>query len=73
LQETSGIALEIATAVGQSSTEILRYADQHEVDLIAMGAHGRTGIALMLLGSTTDKVVRQARCPVIVVPAEKKA
>jgi nucleotide-binding universal stress UspA family protein len=73
VQESSGIALEIATAVGQSSTEILRYADQHEVDLIAMGAHGRTGIALMLLGSTTDKVVRQARCPVIVVPAEKKA
>lgn len=72
VQQTDGIALEIATAVGQSATEILRYADQHEVDLIAMGAHGRTGLALMLLGSTTDKVVRQARCPVMVVPADKK-
>lgn len=73
LQEAGDLPIDIATAVGQSSTEILRYAEQHDVDLIVMGAHGRTGLALMLLGSTTDKVVRQARCPVMVVPADKKS
>lgn len=71
-RQGSTVTVEVATAVGQSSSEILRYAEQHPVDLIAMGAHGRTGLALMLLGSTTDKVVRQACCPVMVVPAAKK-
>ncbi|MBI5607477.1 MAG: universal stress protein [Deltaproteobacteria bacterium] len=58
----------IATALGQSSSEIVRWAAEHKVDMIVMGAHGRSGLALLLLGSTTDKVVRQAHCPVLVVP-----
>lgn len=64
--------VEVATAIGQASTEIIRWAKEHPVDLIVMGAHGRTGLALLLLGSTTDKVVRQANCPVFVVPGPRK-
>lgn len=71
LRQDTNVTIEVVTAVGQGSTEILRYAELHPIDLIAMGAHGRTGLALMLLGSTTDKVVRQAKCPVMVVPASK--
>jgi nucleotide-binding universal stress UspA family protein len=76
LQEWAAIAASqdvtqttIATALGQSSSEIVRWAAEHKADLIVMGSHGRAGLALMLLGSTTDKVVRQAHCPVLVVPA----
>lgn len=63
--------VDVATAIGQASAEVVRWADSHGVDLIVMGAHGRTGIALFFLGSTTDKVVRQAHCPVFVVPGPR--
>ena len=36
-------------------------------DLIVMGSHGRTGIEKLLLGSVTQRVLQDARCPVLVV------
>jgi nucleotide-binding universal stress UspA family protein len=41
--------------------------DDHTIDLVVMGTHGRTGLAHALLGSVAEKVVRHARCPVLVV------
>lgn len=58
----------IVTAVryGQPANEILAYAKEHEIDLICMGASG-TGFSLeKLFGSTADRVLRQAPCPVLV-------
>jgi nucleotide-binding universal stress UspA family protein len=45
---------------------ILDIADEHGVDLIAMETHGRSGVAKLLLGSVTDKVVRASPVPVLV-------
>ncbi len=47
--------------------EILRIADKENVDAIVIGSTGKSLISEMLLGSTSEKVVREARCPVIVV------
>ncbi len=57
-----------ATACGQPAAEILRRADDTHADLIVMGAHGLSGLALFLMGSNTDRVVRHAKVPVLVVP-----
>lgn len=46
---------------------ILELAETGDVDLIALGTHGRGGVARALLGSVADKVVRGARCPVLLV------
>ncbi len=51
---------------------ICEYAAQHGVDLIVIGTHGRTGMSRLLLGSVAEKVVRHARCPVLVVPHGKR-
>jgi nucleotide-binding universal stress UspA family protein len=48
---------------------ILQYADSHDVDVIVMGTHGRRGMRDALLGSTTERVVRRARAPVLTVRA----
>ncbi len=56
-----------AVIVGNPFDAILRYADQHHVDLIVIGTHGRTGLAHVLLGSVTERVVRTAPCPVLTV------
>jgi nucleotide-binding universal stress UspA family protein len=52
-----------------AAEEILDYAEQENVSLIVMATHGRTGIKRWALGSTTDKVVRAAKCPVLIIRA----
>jgi nucleotide-binding universal stress UspA family protein len=56
-----------AMRLGRPTDEIVRYASEHEIDLIVMGTHGREGVARMLLGSVAEKVVRRAACPVLTV------
>jgi universal stress protein A len=52
---------------GTPSEEIVRFADEYDVDLIAMGTHGWTGFKHLIVGSTAENVVRSARCPVLTV------
>ena len=51
---------------------IVKYADENEVDLIALGTHGRRGLRRMLLGSVTEEVLRTAPCPVLVTRASEE-
>jgi nucleotide-binding universal stress UspA family protein len=52
---------------GKAHAEISKFARASEVDLIVMGTHGLSGLDRMLLGSTTERVVRIASCPVLTV------
>ncbi|WP_330631879.1 universal stress protein [Halocatena halophila] len=66
---SAGHELSVTTAIrqGYPATEIVAYADQHDVDCIVMGTHGRTGMRRYLLGSVTSSVVRRATRPVVTV------
>ena len=55
--------------MGRPFAEIIAYSRNNEIGLIVMGTHGRGAIAHMLLGSTTEKVVRKAPCAVMTVRA----
>jgi nucleotide-binding universal stress UspA family protein len=59
--------------MGRPGEQIVAYAQEHEAGLIVMpsGEHGR--IARLLLGSVADYVVRNATCPVLVLPAHAPA
>lgn len=52
---------------GAPFQEIIKAAKKYDVDLITIATHGRTGISHALLGSTAEKVVRTAPCPVLCV------
>ena len=52
---------------GDASTEILRVAKEVGCHLIVMGAHGRTGLGRLLMGSVAEQVLRRASCPVLTV------
>jgi len=52
---------------GWPAEEILKAATGERVSLIVMGTHGRTGVAHALMGSTAERVVRSAPCPVLTV------
>lgn len=65
ISKTKDVSEKIAR--GTESEQILQYARSHSCDLIVMGTHGRTGIERLILGSTTEQVVRHASCPVLTV------
>ena len=66
-QEIQELRPERALQFGRPDNEIVRYALNHEIDLIVMGTHGRKGFARVLLGSVVEKVVRRAPYPVLTV------
>lgn len=61
-----GVAAEVAVSEGEPADEILRYAGQNRVDLIAMSTHGRSGISRFAFGSVADKVIRNSATPLLI-------
>ena len=70
----AGVGLKVRQMVdaGQPFGAIVDCAEKEGVDLIVMSSHGRSGLSRMLIGSVTDKILRGASCPVLVVPLEKE-
>jgi nucleotide-binding universal stress UspA family protein len=64
-QEISGIQLTSRIAIGVPFKEICRLADEENFQLIVIGTHGRTGLSHLLIGSTAERVVQHASCPVL--------
>ena len=62
-----GIVEKVLVRFGRSFHEIAEAARTLKVDLIIISTHGYTGLKHALLGSTTERVVRHTRCPVLVV------
>lgn len=62
-----GVAVRTLVLDGYAAPEIIHTAEQEGVDLIVISTHGRSGIAHFLLGSTAEKVLRKAPCPVLTV------
>ncbi len=52
---------------GNPYLEIISTAEEEQIDLIIIATHGHTGVEHLLFGSTAEKVVRKAPCPVLVV------
>ncbi len=64
---TEGVAVTGEVVLDNSPSDgVLRFAAENDIDLIAMATHGRGGVARMVLGSVTDKVVRGATQSVLV-------
>ena len=61
-----GISLQAIALKGHPFEQIIKTAQDEEVDLIVMGSHGRTGISRLLLGSVAERVIGAAHCPVLV-------
>jgi nucleotide-binding universal stress UspA family protein len=66
-----GVKVEEQVVQGKPSAEIIRFAAENSVDMIVLGTHGKGMLDQALFGSTTERVVRRAPCPVLTVrPAE---
>jgi universal stress protein A len=68
----SNIQIETSQRLGTPYEEIVKFAKEKEVDLIVIATYGYTGLKHFLLGSTAERVVRLAPCPVLVVRQEER-
>ena len=63
-----GLTPELVVRPGVALKMILDEADRFAADMIVIAASGRGRVARFFLGSTADQIIRQARCPVLIVP-----
>jgi nucleotide-binding universal stress UspA family protein len=57
--------------VGPPVPKLVEYATQHQIDLILLATHGRTGIEHLMIGSVAEKLARYAPCSVLVFRQKK--
>jgi nucleotide-binding universal stress UspA family protein len=71
--ETQHISFERRVRRGKPFVQIIQAAREENADLIVIGTHGHTDIQHFLIGSTAERVVRKAHCPVMVVKPKETA
>ncbi|UOY09936.1 universal stress protein [Methanonatronarchaeum sp. AMET6-2] len=62
-----GIKVVQSVRAGRPDKEIIDYTREYNVDMIVMGSHGKGSLDHMILGSTTDKVLKLSKIPVVVI------
>lgn len=69
IREQFGEDPEIVTEAfyGHAWSAICEYASKADIDLIIVSTHGRTGLKRVLIGSTAERIVQHAPCPVLVI------
>lgn len=66
-EDTRGVKIDRNWAHGHPVSRILEFATEHGCDMIVMGTHGRGALGHLLMGNVAERVVRQAKCPVLTV------
>ncbi len=61
----AGVKCELMVELGEPAESILRTQKNLGMDVIVMATHGRKGLRRFVLGSVAERVVREARCPVL--------
>ncbi len=70
--KNKGAKVKAKVSTGNAAMEIVKAADEINAGLIAMSTHGRSGLGRWAFGSVTDRVLREARVPIIMVRAPKE-
>lgn len=62
-----GVECEHHLLFGTPADTLIDFCKTHDIDLVVMGTHGRTGVARLVMGSVAEAVVRRSECPVLTV------
>jgi len=68
--EAKGLSTSLVVNMGPATDEIMKYAENNAVDLIAMSTHGRSGIKRWVFGSVTHRVLQAGNTAVLTVRAK---
>lgn len=67
-EERKGQKIKTAVRIGKPYQQIIQYIQENQIDLVAMGVHGRGTLDVAVFGSTTYRVMQLGPCPVLAVP-----
>ena len=73
LDPSPGVRIEYVLLHGDPAHELVAFAEQMGIDMIAAGTHGRSALGRLVLGSVSTKLVRTAKCWVLVAPPHRDA
>jgi len=73
LAPSPGIRVEYVLLHGDPAHELVAFAEQMRIDVIAAGTHGRSALGRLMLGSVSTRLVRTAKCWVLVAPPHRDA
>ena len=65
--EKDGVPVEMFVLDGRPVDVINRFVAEHQIDVVVMGTHGRTGVRHLIAGSVTERVVRTCAVPVLTI------
>ncbi len=63
------VSIDVISETGQPADTIIQFAEDHEVDLIMISSHGRSGLNRWVYGSVAERVLRQAPCATFIINA----
>ena len=66
----SSLEVEIRLQKGDPGRVIIEVAESTEIDLVILSSHGRTGLARWVYGSVAEKILHEARCPMMLIRAQ---
>jgi len=66
-QQLRGVPHEVMSPVGDIADVIFRLVHDHQIDMLVLGTHGRSGLPKLILGSVAEKIFRQSPVPVLTV------
>ncbi|MGA9979053.1 MAG: universal stress protein [Candidatus Sulfotelmatobacter sp.] len=66
-EQIRGVPHQVVSVIGDVWDVLSRLIGEHDIDLIVVGTHGRTGARKLLMGSVAEQIFRQAACPVLTV------
>ena len=69
--QSEGLTVEWEVRQGAAADEIIECARSNDIDLIAISSHGRSGMKRLVFGSVSDRVIREAGIPVLVIKQPK--
>ncbi|MBI5692379.1 MAG: universal stress protein [Verrucomicrobia bacterium] len=70
--QATGVMVETAVRKGVPAPHLLQEAEEHDARWIVIGSHGHNALFELIVGSTTQSVLKRARLPVMVVPATRE-
>ncbi len=68
----NAVPSEALVKVGLPFVEVVSFAKDEKIELIIVATHGHSGVEHVLFGSTAEKIVRKAPCPVLVVRSDER-
>lgn len=68
-----GVPHKLLVGQGEIWAGLAPIVEEHKIDMIVVGTHGRTGLAKVILGSVAERIFRQASCPVLTVGPNSRA